>query len=474
MVGGGLDGTSRLLSHKTSKGTLSPGDLIRDNVRLQKKVASLQETEKCLKRRNRDLSEYLASLRKEDEASQRAWEEETKAMVSAFQARLNELEELATRQKGRLQAMKNSQRTTSTKEQHPKIQALTIAEIRKWFTARGSIWYGWAEDYAHIDANRLDNVQLCSAVSLFTRLGDDGKLRPELFTNNRINPVQVLLQGMLTNFIINEIIISPLWIFAALNVNRAEFITPNSSPISPISRNNELFAEYLFGAKPMGVSFVEGLPTMPEIERYHDLIVKALGGSNEIHIWRSQLARALTEAGLSQDHMDVPTSKSMRRLVRARRDYAKKLAEDFLSGPACILLRDQAAAGIERMEWKLVNELDAALRLSAQIWSFQTTPLAAAGIEKFGTNFLDSTEMNLCQAQEMDMSIKGGEKHEVIAVLQPEIMAVGAGDEGLDAIWTNAQVFVSPRSVVAAEKAGRHSHSRSVLSGRSVISVHHS
>lgn len=175
--------------------------------------------------------------------------------------------------------------------------------------------------------------------------------------------------------------------------------------------------------------------------------------------------KTLAEAGLSHDPMDMPTSKSIRRLVRARREYAEKLADKFLSGPACILLQDQDAVGIERMEWRLVNELDAALQLSAQVWAFQTSPLAIRGIEEFGAQCFGSTRTvaQLCQAQQMEMSIKEVGKHDVIAVLRPEIMALGGDgvDDGLDGgIWTHAQVFVSPRSVVAAEKAERRAWSR--------------
>ena len=185
--------------------------------------------------------------------------------------------------------------------------------------------------------------------------------------------------------------------------------------------------------------------------------------------------RIPTKGGLGHDHMKRATTRNMRRLVRARREYAKTLKELFLGGPARLFLPDQDAAGIKRLEWKPVNELDMALRLSAQIWSYQTCDLGIRGIDELGSRYFDTGEdlMELCQAQQMELSIRGGDKHSVIAVLRPEIRALGIGDgggddfshhhhhhhhrhfrddgDGLDGIWAKAQVFVSPRSVVAAE-----------------------
>jgi len=199
---------------------------------------------------------------------------------------------------------------------------------------------------------------------------------------------------------------------------------------------------------------------------------------SEVHKWRSQLMRILTEGGLGHDHLKRATTKNMRRLVRARREYAKTLKELFLGGPARLLLRDQDAAGIERLEWKLVNELDMALRLSAQIWSYQTCDLGIRGIDELGSQYFDTGEemMELCQAQQMELSIRGGDKRSVIAVLRPEIRAMGIGDgdgylshhhhqyhgdgDGLDGIWAKAQVFLSPRSVVAAEATEGRGRSR--------------
>ena len=47
------------------------------------------------------------------------------------------------------------------------------------------------------------------------------------------------------------------------------------------------------------------------------------------------------------------------------------------------------------------------------------------GINEFGSQYFDTGEevMELCHAQQMELSIREGDKHSVIAVLQPEIRA---------------------------------------------------
>jgi len=110
--------------------------------------------------------------------------------------------------------------------------------------------------------------------------------------------------------------------------------------------------------------------------------------------------RIPTEGILGHDHLKRARTKNMRRLFGARREYAKTLKELFFGGPARLLLKDQDAAGIERLEWKLVNGLDMALHLSAQIWSYQTCDLGIRGIGELGSRYFDTGEdlMELCQA----------------------------------------------------------------------------
>ncbi|KAK4213575.1 hypothetical protein QBC37DRAFT_387932 [Rhypophila decipiens] len=510
-----INGTGRPVPTNTTanRSSLAPTDasreVILENMRLYQRIASLQRTEKTLQNDNRNLSRYMASLQQEDESVQRAWEEEVQEMESAFEAKLKELEQLAAQQKERLREIASS-RISSTKQiapqspvppslglrQPPMHPDLTTAKLNAWFSTRGNNWYEWADDFAYRDLDRIINLdmiqqhELCSKAKTFVRLTPDGKLPTELMVNRRINASQILLQGLLANFIITETMLSPRWIFAALNVNRAEFVSPESSPVSPVSHRNASFGLSL---ESTPLSLVEGFPSMRDMDKLQDLFAKAQIDNSEVHKWRSQLMRILTEGGLDHDPVRRATSKNTRRLVRARREYARSLKELFLSGPARLLLGDQDAAGIERLEWRLVNELDMALRLSAQIWSYQTCDLGVRGINELRKEWFDTGEydgggggggksgMELCQAQQMEWSIREGDKHEVIAVLRPEIRAVGIGDggtgelshhhhdhggggggldEGLDGIWAKAQVFVSPRSVVAADAVERRGRSR--------------
>jgi len=58
-----------------------------------------------------------------------------------------------------------------------------------------------------------------------------------------------------------------------------------------------------------------------------------------------------------------------RMLAEARRDYARKLKDQFLGGAARFLLQDQDPKGIEKLEGRLVNEFDLALQFSCLVWS---------------------------------------------------------------------------------------------------------
>ncbi|KAK3326703.1 hypothetical protein B0H66DRAFT_167833 [Apodospora peruviana] len=536
------DRASRLVllpRNNTNRISMTPGnrEIVLENMRLYQRIAAMQRKEKSLHKINQDLATYMASLKQEDDACQRAWEEEVRDMELAFEAKLKELEQIAAQQKKRLKEMaaaldkKRLEKMAAAQQKKPAPKPapsppplsaspsapptaplpslplspppryedpalVTDSDIEAWLTTRGSSWFEWADDYAHRDGSdritKLDMIQqheLCRRIKSFVHLTEDGKLPPELLARRgRINTAQILLDGMLAHFVVKEAFVSPLWVFAALSVNRAELVSPDSSPVSPFSRVPPGSPSSSSMPGLTCLSYEEGLPSMRDMGKLQDLFVRAQQdhGGAEVHTWRTQLMRILTDGGLSHDPNNLPTSKNMRRLVRARREYARKLKEEFLSGPARLLLQDQDAAGIERLEWRLVNELDMALRLSAQLWSSQSSSPRMRGLGdlKAGSTYPFSTHtgggtmmIDLCQAQQMEFTVRGyDDRRSIIAVLRPEIRARGIGDfdtiahssAGLDKrVWTNAQVFVSPRSVVAAAPPRGSTRSRPTSSEES-------
>lgn len=187
----------------------------------------------------------------------------------------------------------------------------------------------------------------------------------------------------------------------------------------------------------------------------------------DAHKWRRHLMRTLSEGGLILDanHAKSPDS---RLLVEARENYAKKLKERFLAGPARYLLEDQDATGIEKLERRLLHELDLALRFSCKVWS-RRDQLKFSSLPEFVTTEFHACSpiMQLCQIQApASVPVKLSKRHgdgvedfgsdappayhdgsAVIMVVQPAVGSVRANgcqkeSEQTPVIWAKAQVLV--------------------------------
>lgn len=100
------------------------------------------------------------------------------------------------------------------------------------------------------------------------------------------------------------------------------------------------------------------------------------GKDDAVHGWRSQMMQILCEGGLGQNVSDraIAKNEDKKMLASARREYARRLKERFL-------LQDQDADDIAKLEGGLTEELDLALRFSAQVWA-RAAPLGFVGIEE--------------------------------------------------------------------------------------------
>lgn len=180
--------------------------------------------------------------------------------------------------------------------------------------------------------------------------------------------------------------------------------------------------------------------------------------------------RTLSQGGLALD-ADKAKSPDGRLLVEARETYAKKLKERFLSGPARYLLEDQDALGIEKLERRLLRELDLALRISCQVWS-RSDELRFSSLSEFSATEFHATSpiMELCEIQAPgtsqphclavddpapDAPPASYDGNAVVMVVQPAVESIKANDTNARAepdagphdshrkrVWAKAQVLV--------------------------------
>lgn len=170
----------------------------------------------------------------------------------------------------------------------------------------------------------------------------------------------------------------------------------------------------------------------------------------------------MCECSIDADINTDNPSKPKPPFAEARFRHARRLKDNFLRSPARFLLRDQDPAGIERLEHLLVQEIDAALRFSCQLWSRRDTTPRITGLAELGrTPFQSASEiMELYQGRSTSAmeravtttiapnSFSPGSQHDnatIITVIQPSI---GNGAK----VWTKARVLVA--------EAKSHSHNK--------------
>lgn len=199
-----------------------------------------------------------------------------------------------------------------------------------------------------------------------------------------------------------------------------------------------------------------------------DMHLPVQQNSTDKHTWRAQLMHTLADGGMALDHANVEGD-ARRFLIDCRKIYSRKLTERFLSGAARFLLHDQDAAGIERLEGKLVQEIDMALRFSCRAWS-RREPLEFRGLKELAeVPFLTSDEhMQLCRGQApaiarpeepaFDLPPAYHDGHTVTIVVQPTVESVIVCQSGKDIrkVVSKAQVLVAtpgPRSAYPKSEA---------------------
>ncbi|KAK3326702.1 hypothetical protein B0H66DRAFT_472613 [Apodospora peruviana] len=473
-------------------------ELLQENRSLYQRISTLQRIEREMLAENQDLMRQYQALRQHHDIRRRQWRDDYRLREKAFATRLQQLKEQIAQQETQMLQMSR----THTKKIAP---LLSDMDIVKWFADKDAAWYGWAKDNAFHDSSQLLSKlhplqleELCEGVKDFVKLTADGRLPDEILAGGT-EMVPTLLHGMVTNFICNEALASPFWVFSAIGVNALESPsvaaqTSNSpvgfrmdlamfSDIAPMrsaacahTPGSPLFPPPLITSliPPLGINtkmVSMGLPMRPEMENMYHMLAQARKDDSEVtvHHWRAQMMRLLAESGIAiRDPKDDPSrhsskNEAARLLIETRQNYAHKLRERFLGGAARYLLKDQTAAGIEKLERRLTEQIDDALRFGCQVWS-RPTPLRLQGWPELGAREFRSTSqiVELCHAQAPPQNKAEAlldpetpppgyyDGRSVLMVVQPAIEAVGLEDnddhlnpEDGPKVWIKARVVVS-------------------------------
>ena len=174
--------------------------------------------------------------------------------------------------------------------------------------------------------------------------------------------------------------------------------------------------------------------------------------------------KALCEGGMSAEVDNILLTDDGRLLAEARVRHAGRLKDVFLRSPARFLLQNQDAAGIEKLERRLVREIDAALRFSCQMWCRRDTPCVRGLRDLAETSFsFPNDEMELYHTHPPlssppatrttnagDASPRYHDGTSVIVVVQPSIVVgtVRGNGKSTNRVLSKASVLVTaPNSV---------------------------
>jgi len=461
-------------------------ELLLENRGLYQRIAALQRTERDLLAENQDLMRQYASLRQHHDVRRRQWRDDFKLREKTFKAQLQQLQDQLAQQEARMTQLARSQ----SKRIAP---ILAEDDICSWFDEKDIAWHAWAQDFASHDTARLlslhptQSAELCEDVKDFVKLTEDGRIPEDLLSGGH-EVVPALLHAMLAHFISNETLASPFWIFNALAVGTLESPSiPNPKSLGPMgfkhmdsaifnnvapSRNTAVptpgsphfpppLITSMFSQLGMNVSSL-GMPMKSEMENLYRMLSKAQEDNTDVTTleWRAQLLRLFAQGGMSaKDPQDTGRNEARRTQSECRLNYARKLKERFLGSAVRFLLKDQPPSGIEKLETRLFEQIDDALRFSCKLWSHPISLRIHGGREFSGTVFTSSAPMmDLCH---MQASVQGAvpkdgsgtpppgyfDGRPVMMVMQPAIEAVDYSraqtSSSRTRLWLKSRVFVA-------------------------------
>lgn len=218
-------------------------ELLLENRGLYQRVAALQRTERDLLAENQELLRQFNQLKQHHDVRRKQWRDQLRQREREYEARIHELEDHMLQL-----AIANPTRVAPIQ---------TDKDIIHWFAEQEHARRVWSQDYAHRDANRLCEglhpvqlAELCEGVKEFVKLNEDKTLPEELPTNSS-ETTQLLLQGMLADFISTEILASPFWVFTAISAGTLESPSVPHPGTGPIATSFRMDLSLFNGIAPM-------------------------------------------------------------------------------------------------------------------------------------------------------------------------------------------------------------------------------
>jgi len=213
-----------------------------ENQSLLQRIAALQRTECDLLKENQDWARKCGSMKKHHAARNHQWKDDT----TALERRIRDLEAQNKQQYEQIQQMERSKLKYA-------ISTLSNEDITSWLTARNTARHNWVQEFGHSDPARIRSglhpaqlFEVCQAVRGFVRQKEDGALPDELVGSSgeeKQSATQLLLLGMLNNFIVSETLESPFWVFSAISHGAIELDSPcanYTNSMSPVGFRMDL------------------------------------------------------------------------------------------------------------------------------------------------------------------------------------------------------------------------------------------
>ncbi|KAH6838361.1 hypothetical protein B0I37DRAFT_394290 [Chaetomium sp. MPI-CAGE-AT-0009] len=445
-------------------------ELAKENRSLHQRIAALQRTETDLLDENQKLVHSLSSIQKRHASQQQRWKEELVKRGEEFKARVKSLEHQLAEKEEELSQLAFSRAGETT---------LSDADVTSWLATKENSWRQWAHDFAHPDPNRvrlglhpLHLRELCEGVRSFVQLTDNGELPAELLAtpDDGVRPARVLLHGMLAHFIASETLESPFWVFDVISADSLELESPSVprlNSMSPIGFRMDLAMWNFNISPPRQVSSPRPVPMVDRLAEPQDV------RKPPRLVTSTQPPGTFVGPVLGFSGRNLPSRNAMEGLYQllsdaeARIKYAGQLKDRFLRGPARFLLQDQEATGIEKLERRLVEEIDAALCFSCQLWCRQDTPLVR-GLRDISAGAFDFNSIDLQWYQTQPplhdkrviQNVVGNEPlayhdgHPVIMVLQPGIgiSTITNAKEPSKAAKSNSRIWAKATVLAATPK----------------------
>lgn len=231
---------NKFLNNITQVSADTNKELVQENRGLHQRVVALERNEHHL----------IKSLRENQTALRKQFDEELHDKQETLEARIRELEKQLAEKDGRISELSAQVMPAPT----PVVAgAMTDADIATWYETRSKSWVTWVDEFAHPSPNRMAELhplqqhEVIEGVGNFVRLTDDGRLPMPLAAgvkgnNPSLNTTQLLLQGMLNDFIVAEVLESPFWVFSALSKQGFDVESPmmqgsrgSDSQLSPMA-----------------------------------------------------------------------------------------------------------------------------------------------------------------------------------------------------------------------------------------------